>query len=328
MMRLSTMWRGASRLDEAGQPPAASLVLRSWEHDAGSCAPVRYSSNFVFSFTEGGERRILRVADDQERSRAAIAAELDMLRWLAQEGLLVAAPVPSRRGDLIETVETDHDTFHGVVLPALPGVHLSIEELDQAGFEAWGETLGRLHQALRRYRGASAGDRWTWRDHLALIESNVPRAERAVQREATDLAEALAALPSGPAHQGLIHFDFELDNLLWRERDIGIIDFDDCAHHWYGADIAFALRDLFDEGAEITDPSVQSFLRGYGAHQPIDAPMLASLPVFSRLARLTTYARITRALDVQADDGPPPWIMDLHQRLHLRARQYETSLIS
>jgi len=44
---------------------------------------------------------------------------------------------------------------------------------------------------------------------------------------------------------GLIHFDFELDNLCWEDALIQMLDFDDCAYHWYAADITYALRDLF-----------------------------------------------------------------------------------
>lgn len=328
MMTLSTMWRGASQLNEGGHPLIASLMLAHWAHDVGTCDPVRYSSNFVFTFTEAGQRRFLRVADDRERSRSAIAAELDLLVWLSTEGLNVASPIQSRRGTLIETVDTGHGVFHGVVFPVLAGVHLGIDELDQAGFETWGKALGRLHAALRRYHGVSAGDRWSWQDQLALIAAGIPLAETAVQREASDLVASLAAMPAGSAHQGLIHFDFELDNLLWGERGIGIIDFDDCAHHWYAADIAFALRDLFDHGAGIGHPSVRSFLHGYGAQQAIDDMLLSSLPVFSRMARLTAYARIVRSLDLPADANLPPWIEDLQHRFRLMAQRYQASLVS
>lgn len=328
MMTLSTMWRGASQLNEAGHPLIASLMLAHWAHDVGTCDPVRYSSNFIFTFTEAGQRRFLRVADDRERSRSAIAAELDLLVWLSTEGLRVASPIQSRRGTLIETVDTGQGVFHGVVFPALAGVHLAIDDLDQAGFETWGRALGRLHAALRRYRGASAGDRWSWRDQLALIAASVPPAESAVQREASDLVASLTAMPAGSAHQGLIHFDFELDNLLWGERGIGMIDFDDCAYHWYAADIAFALRDLFDHGAGAEHQSAQSFLHGYGAEQTIDDTLLSSLPVFSRLARLTTYARIIRSLDLPAEATLPPWIEDLRHRFHLLAQRYQASLVS
>jgi hypothetical protein len=73
---------------------------------------------------------------------------------------------------------------------------------------------------------------------------------------------------------------------------------------------------------------VQSFLHGYGAEQAIDDTVLSSLPIFSRLARLTTYARIVRSLDLPADANLPPWLEDLQHRFHLMAQRYQASLVS
>jgi len=86
--------------------------------------------------------------------------------------------------------------------------------------------------------------------------------ETAVRRELGQIALSLGALPASPATSGLIHFDFELDNLVWRGEAVGILDFDDCAHYWYAADIAFALRDLFDGGADLDHRSFREFVGG------------------------------------------------------------------
>lgn len=70
----------------------------------------------------------------------------------------------------------------------------------------------------------------------------------------------------------------ELDNLIWQNGVPGIIDFDVSAHHWYAADISFALRDLFDYGITTADPRAQAFIDGYREHSPIDDRMLSHLP--------------------------------------------------
>ena len=328
MMTLSTMWRGARQVDAAGGAPAASLVMAHWPHDPASCAPFRYSSNFLFTFTDAGEQRFLRVAADEERGRPAIDAELALLTWLAGEGITVATPLLSKRGKLVETIAGEDGVFHGVAFPAVAGETRAIEDLDDAGFMAWGAALGRLHTTLRGYHGAGIDARWSWRDQVALIMAHVPPGETVLRREAETLAGALAAMPAGPDQVGLIHFDFELDNLLWSADGIGIIDFDDCARHWYAADIAFALRDLFDQGAGLADRRAGAFLAGYAAHQPVDDTLRTALPVFSRMARLTTYARIVRALDLPADATLPSWLEDLQRRLRSRADRYHSWLAS
>lgn len=326
MMKLSTMSNGSRRLDEGAGTPVAAAVLARWAHDPESLAIARYSGNFVFSFTDAGRRRFLRVADARERSRSFILAEVELLGWLAAAGINLAVPLPSRSGHLVETIDTGQGVFHGVVFPALAGGQRAIDALDLAGFEAWGAALGQLHAAFRRYDGATVNARGSWRDTLALIRDHIPADARSIHREAEELAVTLAALPVTPDTYGLIHFDFELDNLVWGERGIGMLDFDDCTHHWYAADIAFALRDLFDHGARVEDERVQTFLIGYAGYHSCDGAMLAALPLFSRLARLLSYARIMRSLDLPEDAGAPAWVTDLQTRLQHMADAYRAAL--
>ena len=56
-----------------------------------------------------------------------------------------------------------------------------------------------------------------------------------------------------------IHFDFELDNIVWNTDKTGIIDFDDSAFYWFVADIAFALRDLYDDSVKKVELQNESF---------------------------------------------------------------------
>jgi len=39
--------------------------------------------------------------------------------------------------------------------------------------------------------------------------------------------------------------------------------------YWYVADVAFALRDLFETGVDLSHPSFHAFIRGYSQHYPL-----------------------------------------------------------
>jgi Ser/Thr protein kinase RdoA (MazF antagonist) len=326
MLKLSVMGMGDHRGDVSGATPLAASASARWRHDAGSLNVFRYSSNFIFDFRDQGQRRFLRSAHESQRSRSQIEIELSLMLWLAGEGIRLASPVPSRQGQLIESIETDCGTFHAVVFDELAGDLCEIDDLDLDAYRSWGAALGRLHAATRRYPGAQAATRPSWRDDLAVIAQHLPAHEPAIARELDHLAGALSNLPIDPDAFGLIHYDFELDNIIWNDGIPGIVDFDDCAHHWYAADVAFALRDLFDHGVAAADPRVQSFLAGYADFQPIDDDVLAYLPLFSRLRRLITYGRVARALDLQPNHDYPVWLRELEARLANRLVNYQASL--
>lgn len=324
MMRLSTMWKVDSTIKADGSSPVAECILEKWARDVGSGRFFRSSANFLYIFQSESKHHFLRFADDSERSREVIEAEVELLGWLAGAGIDVAVPVPSGRGNSVETVETRWGTFHAVVFPVLEGEQLEIGDLDKSGFQRWGAALGGLHAALEGYPGAGSMARPTWRNHLEPARECVPKDAPALRDELKEIASALAALPEPRDTYGLIHFDFELDNLIFRDGSVGILDFDDCSRLWYAADIAFALGDLFAEGADMGDDRFRAFVAGYVAHHPLDNESLSHIPLFLRLADLLDYARLVRAADLAVGPDYPEWLGALDRKLSDRMRAYRT----
>jgi Ser/Thr protein kinase RdoA (MazF antagonist) len=105
-----------------------------------------------------------------------------------------------------------------------------------------------------------------------------------------------------------------------------MLDFDDCAMHWYAADVAFALREVFDTGAGLEDARVGAFVGGYRAYFPLDDAALATVPLFSRLARLRSYTTQIRALDLPDSPAQPDWLRALRRKLETRAAAYAATL--
>jgi Ser/Thr protein kinase RdoA (MazF antagonist) len=330
MMRLSNLWNVARTLDSRGRPsPPVQQIVACWDNDQDSLQHVRASANFVWRFEAGGQRRFLRFADGSERSRETIEAEIDLLEWLAGRGAPTIRPIQSRAGRLVETIDTDIGTFHSVVFAEVPGRHLDSAELVPCQFERWGAALGSLHALVTEYHGPTRSNRPSWRDHLVRASTLIPNEQSEIRRELNLLAEALAKLPIDPEGFGLVHGDFELDNLCWpddSEGPIGILDFDDCSQHWFAADISFALRDLFDRGADLTHPSIEAFVRGYRGNFPLDGELHAALPLFSRLSRLLVYATLVRSLDLPEQSDQPEWLRKLRTKFEAKLFAYAASL--
>ncbi len=179
---------------------------------------------------------------------------------------------------------------------------------------------------MKRYPGSGSAARSTWRDHLEQTARHLPEDAPALRHELDEIAALLAKLPMDGETFGLIHFDFELDNLVWHDHDVGMLDFDDCARYWYAADIAFALRDLFDGGATVHDASFRAFVGGYAGECALDQALLSQLPTFSRLARLLAYARMARAMDLPMEPEHPEWLIGLNATLRARMEAYRTAL--
>jgi Ser/Thr protein kinase RdoA (MazF antagonist) len=308
VMRLSVLRAFVESLRADGVSPLAKAALVSWEHEPGSVRYVRASANAVFTFRSGERELVLRLTPPDSRSPAELAAECAFVEHLVGRGVPVARPVRSVTGALVESVP---GSWHAVVFDRLPGAHRELDELPREGFVRWGQALGALHRAA---------EGWPGRDRPDPILA-VPDGEDTARRAMDAVIARLAELPEDEGSFGMIHGDFELDNVLWpagSERVTGIVDLDGCARHWYAADVAFALRDLFGDrvsGIDLHDARLRLFLDGYRAARPLPDAEAQLLPLFLRLHQLTTFTALLHTVDVPDDGTLPPWLDNLRSKL-------------
>lgn len=315
MMRLSVMRAVVETLSEAGTSPLADQAAALWTREPVSPRYLRASANVVFTFTREGRSYVLRLTDEHKRTQAMLQAEVDYINHLALHGVPVARPIRSLAGLEVERVQTPLGTFHAVVFDLIKGTQYDIEELEQSQFAQWGRALGQLHRAAQRYRGPG---RATWQERLTALEHELPLDEQAARKLLARVAAQVEQFATDEQSFGLLHGDFELDNLIWAEQTIGIVDFDESAWGWFVADIAFALRDLFGDSAGNIDwesTQLQTFLEGYRAVNAVSADALEHLPVFLDMHNLFTFATLLKTLDIPESEVVPDWLSGLQHTL-------------
>jgi predicted nucleic acid-binding protein len=77
-----------------------------------------------------------------------------------------------------------------------------------------------------------------------------------------------------------------LGRKIQNNDEAGILDLDDCAFYWFEADIAFALRDLFEDSidkVDFQDQRLSAFLRGYRREIQISDAAVSRIPLFLRM---------------------------------------------
>lgn len=256
----------------------------------------RASANFVFVCQQGNGRFFLRFNEDSERSRSLIESEVAVLNWLVAQGMPVAAPVLSPAGGYVETVATETGTFHGVLFTGQEGEVLNVKTMQAPQFRAWGKALGQLHSVLQNCPETLSAARPSLADNLAGAEEFLAKDCWAGQQELARAKAWAQGLSRQSEYFGLIHYDFEQDNLLWRQDGgYNMFDFDDCARYPWVADIAYALRDLFENEIDLLHPLFLGFIQGYREHKAISDQELSQLAMGMRVHDLVTYARLSRS---------------------------------
>jgi Ser/Thr protein kinase RdoA (MazF antagonist) len=328
MMKLSIMQEVAATLNDHGESDLADKLLLYWEHDPERARYWRASANFIFFFKRLGQDYVLRFNHASERTTVTIQAEIDYVNELAGKGIRVAKPIRSVASNYVESVVTAHGVFHAVVFEVLAGKQINLKDLTPNQFAGWGKALGELHSVTTHY---SQPGRPTWEEHLALVSEILPADEKAALQALDWLKMQLEQLAMNEQIFGLIHFDFELDNIVWNGEQPGIIDFDDSARYWFVADIAFALRDLFRDSADevnLQDESYLHFIRGYEGVRSIDQEELKLIPLFLRMHNLIAFAKLYRAMTPTNPAGEPPWMAELRSKLETKMQFYRDEFSS
>ena len=130
------------------------------------------------------------------------------------------------------------------------------------------------------------------------------------------LLDEVGAVPRDRQRYGVVHGDFELDNLSWIREEPVAFDFDDAALSWFVADIAFAIRDLQPLSTGSREAALfEAFLEGYRGVRAVGADELALLPLFDALHAASTLHGLDGVLDAGTSDADPPWLRALRAKL-------------
>lgn len=275
-----------------------------WGYPAGTARFFRSSASHVFALeTATGRSAFLRFVPARVVDRVAVEATATLMDRLASHGI---GTVPARRseaGRLVETVGEGGDRMHAMVVSAAEGQQIDVDDLLVETAGAWGAALARWH----RDGSVAAADLW--------LPDGADRIERAFAASAPDhelaapiavLRRWLANLPRDANAYGLVHGDFELDNVAWSGQRPMCFDLDEAERSWFAADIASAIRDLAPDpralAAEPT-PLLAAFLDSYRQHRPDAAIDRRDLIGFTAVNAVRSIAQLAPVLAEDPSTG-------------------------
>lgn len=312
MMKLENMVRVL-----ASDTVARSLI-QFWEHDEGSLKLWRASSNFVYAFKRNQNQHFLRFSFEQDKTIDQLKAELEYMQYLHLNGYPSVIPVQSLNGKFIERLNMPEGAYMAVVFSAANGINLNSDNITEKQMEEWGKSLGSLHCLSKRFE-PGLERRKSWLDTVEVMGSVLKRhpVELIALEELSRVTSWLQSLSKDNDTYGLIHYDFQLDNIFFEDNTncFHVIDFDDAMYHWYALDIVTALEDFIDEENPYSKLLIQSFLNGYRSKKDLEDDVMDQFPYYQRYANLYKFCRLLKSLDHEVIKDAPAWYDGLKGKL-------------
>lgn len=293
-------------------------LLGHWNiNENADIALLTVSENATFMVTdeENDQRFIIRVHRPEYHSKNEILSELCWIQSLREQALLnTPEPLTRHDGSMVASFSDDGVERYVVAFEFMPGKQPNEDESLIEGFEILGATSARLHQQAKQWTLPEGFTRKKWNFDSAFGANllwgdwrDAPGLNKEGQAVLEQLCEVLEAklqhYGESPDRFGLVHADLRLANLLVDDKQLSVIDFDDCGFSWFIYDFASAVS--FLETSPLLPELERAWVSGYKSIAPLsaeDEAMISTFVMFRRLL-LTAWVASHPETETAAEAG-------------------------
>ncbi len=249
---------------------------------------------------------------------------LEFVRFFGDRGIPIVYPEPSVQGGLYAVEQGPDQTVVAYTYRKREGKPLfkHPREEHEDLFALWGKTMGRMHAAAAEYPvwqtlpGDPEGMLLGWENEWRFFDSFCKDDE--VREQWRALKRQLDELPQERDGFGFTHNDLHIENLLFSQGEITVLDFDVACPHWFACDLAIALYSIFTYAANGTlerppaDPQwlkkvAARFLEEYESEYPLAPYWRQRLNLFLHYRRMLLFTIFSPELIRQDSERHEEW---------------------
>ena len=277
------------------------------------------SDGTVYTYHAQGTTRVLKVLaipSEEPHGLPRLEERIRFAHYLGQHEIAVACPTVNHAGNLYETCTSENDTFTAYTMHLCPGAPPSPNEWTSEFYQTWGSVIGKMHRVAQNYphwrripRHDSDPSCSGWEEEVTLFYAWCQDAD--VKQQWLNMKTRLYTLPFTRKTFGFIHNDNHVQNILWHNGTLTIMDFDVANCHFFLNDVAVMLQGLLFgaaggmsrpvANADLIKMAVHDFMDGYEIEHHLDNFWLKQLGTFVSYRRLLLFTVMQGWLNTQKE---------------------------
>ncbi len=260
------------------------------------------SDGIVYTFEKNQKKQVLKICvKENQREVERVKMKLEFARYLGESGVPVVFPNYSEDGTVFQIVKEGKYIYYATIMDYIEGSTPKLQELDQKVVTQWGKMTGKMHAVTKKYH---IWDHMPGSDFQWGIEQEIDFfyhwcRNDIVKEKWIEIRNEMGSWEKDRNSYGLIHNDNHQNNILLKDKELTLIDFD-CAECTYLLQDLFVPVQglLFDQAGGFERPITDmesikrffdSFLAGYETENHIEDIWLTRFETLLNYRRLLLY---------------------------------------
>jgi len=316
----------------------AIMLLANWEYDKDALDMMDYyriSGNAIYPYKCNGEICFLRFVPWEANIESELNEEIKFVQYLLENGLNVLEPIMSKQGNYLLNKNTPWGKYLVCAFKRVEGDRLDgfnsdgIDWTDEL-ISGYGKELGKIHKLSSQYINVPKKSCFEMIEEMDSFIKTKMENNKVISKELEEVKNLLQKLPQNKSNYGLIHGDYELDNVFYNKKTkkYSVIDFGSSIYHWYTMDIEISLNNLQEELPQKNFEEIKKlFINGYKEEYQISEDEIKYLPLFRRFENLREYIGLKNTLE-ETWDNEPLWILELRENLNNHLKELESNFVN
>jgi Ser/Thr protein kinase RdoA (MazF antagonist) len=308
------------------------MLLGNWEYDENNMDILNYyriSTNAIYPYTHNGKTFLLRFIPWDEKTENEMERELDFIQYLHKKGLNVLEPVLPKNGSYLLKKDTPWGKYLACSFKRVDGKQLSEHEYNDEIVFGLGKTLGKFHKYSSEYNNVKKDSCFEVIDRMEYFAQNkLKDHNELVLKKIGEIRDIFKKLPKNKSNFGLVHYDFELDNIFYEEtsKKYSVIDFGSSMYNWYTMDIEQSLTNLKEKYSQNDFEHMKTlFINGYKTEYQIFEEENKLFSVFRCFDELRKYINLKDVVE-EIWVNEPEWMSELRINLNGIIMEIENKL--